>query len=140
MIQIIDQDMINSVRTVLGMTQAELPDSTIQDPTIGEQAEAEVLGWVGPPRYAERSMEEQDKIRRGIVLLTASYVVGTFRRSNALTSERYSQQFSYQRQAVDLDGWAQELRDRAWAAVEGLRDGLTGGLEYFGVASGRRGA
>lgn len=135
----LDADLLASVRVLLGEAGDSLTDAVLEDPLVGGAAETAVLAAVGDPPYVERPEPEQRAIRTAVAYLTAARALATTRAEGAITSERFSQQYTVQRQAIDLRGWAAELEAEAWAAVAHLRPSRTSVSSYFGTAAGRRG-
>lgn len=136
-----DEELCAAIRAVLGLDESVAPDSLIGSPLIGGQAERDVLAEVGPPPFLERPIGEQEAIRMAVAYRTAAALLGTgaVREYLTTTSERFSDQYTVQRDAPDLDGWARSLRHQARRALEGLVP-QTGTAGLFTLAPGRRGA
>lgn len=135
---VIDEELLASVRVLLGETGDDLSDAVLTDPLVGGAAETAVLAAVGDPPYAERPEPEQAAIRTAVAYLTAAYALRTTRADGAVTSERFSQQYTVQYAASDRGTLAAELEAAGWRAIAHLRE--TGrGVAYFGTARGRRG-
>lgn len=137
---VIDAALATSIRTVLGETEASLPTEVITDPLIGGAAETVILQLVEPPAYADRSAADQAAIRRAVAYLTASYLVRSRKRQYSTTSERWLDQYQRSGAAVDADGWAKDLEELAYEAIDGLQvDRPFNGGAHFQRATGGRG-
>lgn len=138
---ILDAAMAESIRTLLGVGATVLPDTVLMGDLLGGEAERAVLDRVGDPAYADRPADEQAMIRHAIAYTTAAAALGTgaVREVLTATSERFSDQYTVQRTAPDLDRWAGQLRRKAARALSGLVPDLGVGALFL-LAPGRRGA
>lgn len=138
---ILDGSLTGSIRILLGVDSSTLPDAVLLDEVLGGAVEGEVLAQVGEPPYAERPPAEQSRIRQAIAYLTAAAALetGPVREAVGTTSERFSDQYTVQRQAPDLDAWANRLRVQAASALAPLVPRASMAM-MFTLAPGRRGA
>lgn len=138
---ILDAAMAESIRALLGVGATVLPDTVLMGDLLGGEAERAVLDRVGDPPYAERDAYEQSMIRHAIAYTAAASALGTgaLREYLTSTSERFSDQYTVQRTAPDLDRWAGQLHRKAARALSGLVPDLGGGALFL-LAPGRRGA
>lgn len=140
-LQVIDNDVCDSIRLVLGEVEETLPNDAIENPALGGAAEFRVLSRVGPPTYAERPAAEQERIRLAVIYLTASLIVAARRRSFARTSEQFSSQYRYTASQINVEDWIADLEGQAWDALGDLLPDEPEDDEvvHFGLARGRRG-
>lgn len=138
---ILDAEMAESIRTLLGVDATVLPDPVLMGDLLGGEAERLVLDRVGDPAYADRDAYEQSMIRHAIAYTAAALALGTgaVREVLTATSERFSDQYAVQRTAPDLDAWAGQLNRKAARALTGLVPDLGVGALFL-LAPGRRGA
>ncbi|WP_300268708.1 hypothetical protein [Microbacterium sp.] len=135
----LDDELRNAIRELLGVDETLVPDALIDSPLIGQRIEAQVLAEIGPPDFLLRPIAEQEAIRRIIAHRIAAALLGTgtLRDEMSVTQERFGQQYTVTR-ASNLTEWAAELE--AIAASELAKLTQTGTLHHFMLARGRRGA
>lgn len=144
-VTVLDAELMASIRTLLGVDAATLPDAVLTDPLLGGAVEAEVLAAIGGLPYAQRPEAEQAAIRRAVAYEAAARALesGPLREALSLTSERFSDQYQVQRNATEVDrrGWVSRLRAQGRAALEPLLPKARASfLGMFALAHGGRGA
>mgnify|MGYP001343465741 CR=1 FL=1 len=135
-------ELIDSIRLLLGASVETIPDAMIQDPLIGGAVEQQVRSLVGDPAYEDWPPDEQTRMQQAVAYLVAARLLGTgaMRSANATQSERFSDQYQVQRNAAmfDLTSWQADLKQQADDVLAPLLKRKSGVM--FTLAPGRRGA
>lgn len=140
-----DAALVESIRRLLHTDAETLPDATITDDLVGGRIIRLTLAEIGGAPYAERTPEEQARIRAAVAYRTAAALLGSgaMREGRTVTQERFGTQYSVSKngQALDVDGWIATLRHDATIELAPLLPAqATDGLRHFRLAHGRRGA
>jgi hypothetical protein len=139
-VTVLDPELIASIRTLIGVSEAVLPDAVLADPLLSGAAEQQVHLQIGEPGYPQRPPAEQAIIRTAVAYRTAAAALetGPVREALSTQSEQFSQQYTVRRTAPDISGWAARLRLQADDALAPLLAHASGAT-MFSLASGRRG-
>lgn len=136
-------DILDSIRALIGVTEAAMPNTYIRDPLIGGAVERQVRDLVGNPPYEDRPESDQVRMQGAVAYLTAARLIGTrdFREmSGSQESEKFSDQYTVTRKTgLSVSAWQADLQRQASEALEPLmRTAST--VMVFTTAAGRRGA
>lgn len=134
-------DLMTSIRRIIGVDETTIPDDLILDPMIGPAVEQHVRDTVGAPPFENRPETEQARMKQAVAYMIASRLLGTreMRRSSAVESEKFSDQYQTNYGSTDIDSWAADLMHIARTALEPLLK-RKAGMTMFSLARGRRGA
>ncbi len=142
MASILTPDLIASIRRIVGVDAATIPDAFVTDPLIGGAAEQYVLDTVGEPVYLLRPASEQLRIQQAVAFTVAARLLGTreLREASAIESEKFSEQYSVTRRgnAMSVADWQRDLERQAAEALAPLLRFRPKAV--FTLAAGRRGA
>ena len=130
-----DQDtaFYDSVRRLLGGVDEDiLPNEDIDDPTILDVAEFQVLGLV--PNYHELSDADKAKVRLATIYIIASMLCPSM--ASRVDIEVKTIDVTWKRKAVDYTELAESLMSRAMDLLEGF--GVGGDSKVFAIAPSKR--
>lgn len=134
-------DLIMSIRRIIGVDETVIPDDLINDPMIGPAVVQHVQDLAGLPPFEDRPETEQARMRQAVAYMIASRLLGTreMRQEGSIESERFSDQYQTSYNGTDVDAWAADLMRIAREALDPLLK-RKAGMTMFGLARGRRGA
>lgn len=140
---ILTDELLDSIRSLIGVTEEDVPDATIRDLLIGGAVERNVRDLVGDPAYEDRPESEQVRMQGAVAYLTAARLLGTRAQreaSGAEESEKFSDQYTVTRKSkLSITSWQSDLEEQAMEALEPLLKAVPR-MTMFTTASGRRGA